>query len=174
MARNPHPPDPADDSFRAGLLATIPSLRGYARGLTRSLQGADDLVQETVMRALAAEAQWQPGTELRAWLFTILRHAWLGGLRRAARQRRADEAAPPPQVQAEAQTGHEALRRLDLAMARLPPTQREALLLVAAQGMSMAEAAAICGVAEGSMKARVSRGRAALRTMLGQGDSADE
>lgn len=168
MLPQPSLHEPAAAAFRAGLLATVPSLRGYARGLTRSVQGADDLVQETVMRALAAEAQWQPGTELRAWLFTILRHAWLGGLRRAAKERRTDDAAAPPESHAESQSGHEALRRLDIAMSRLPPAQREALLLVAAQGMSMAEAAAICGVAEGSMKARVSRGRAALRTMLGR------
>lgn len=154
--------------LRVSLLAMLPGLRGYARALARDTHAADDLVQQAVLRALAAEAQWQEGTDARPWVFTILRNAWLGGLRQARQGRRAAAAA----AQAgdthvhEAQSGQAALRELAQAMDDLPAPQREALILVGGQGLSIEEAAAICGVATGTIKARISRGRQALRARL--------
>ena len=140
-------------------------LRAHARALSRDATLADDLVQETILRALRAEAQFVPGTSPRAWLFTILRNAWLEGLRRHRHEvgEALAEAAQPA-----IQPGRDALRGLQVAMAQLPLAQREALLLVGAQGMTMAEAAQVCGVPEGTIKARLSRGRARLRHMLAE------
>ena len=150
--------------MRAAMPALLPSLRGYARALCRDAQAADDLVQDTILRALAAEIQWQPGTNLRAWLFTILRNAWLSGLRR----RRESELTEGHTLAAAApQMGRMELADLAAAMAQLPAVQREALTLVGAQGFSVAEAAEICAVPEGTIKARMSRGRDKLRRLLG-------
>lgn len=155
-------------SIRPHLPGLIPALRAYGRTLARSAAAADDLVQEALLRALRAETQFEPGTDLRAWMFTILRNVWLGQARRAGRERRAleaqrleDEGSRPGQ--------HSQLELSELAraMATLPLGQREALMLVGAQGLTTAQAALVVGVAEGTMKARVSRGRAALRAALG-------
>jgi RNA polymerase sigma-70 factor (ECF subfamily) len=164
--------DAADAAFRDALARLIPALRGYARALARSHDAADDLVQEAILRALAAERQFIPQSDLRAWVFTILRHAWLGGLRRGGREARAHEGWRQEVISegsigagdaADARLG---LNRLAVAMRSLPPLQREALLLVGAQGLAAAEAARIAGVAEGTIRARVSRARAALKRAL--------
>ncbi len=147
--------------LRAALPPCLPALRSHARALCRDRAAADDLVQDTILRALAAEEQWQPGTDLRAWLFTIQRNSWLGGLRRRGREARHAAAAPPPPSSHQPDTL--AVRDLAAAMDRLPAVQREALMLVGGQGMDVLEAAAICGVAPGTIKARLSRGRASLR-----------
>lgn len=158
--------------LREQLLTMLPSLRGYARALARDSHAADDLVQQAVMHALTAEAQWEEGDNARPWVFTILRNAWLGGLREARRtvdhaaQTHAAEAQTGQAQTGQAQTGQAALRELSRAMDDLPAPQREALVLVGAQGLSIAEAAAICGVAPGTIKARISRGRQALRARL--------
>lgn len=157
-----------EPAFRAELIGLLPQLRAFARFLARDAAAADDLVQETTLRALAAWRQFAPGTNLRAWLFTIQRNLFRQGLRR---QRASDEAAPeqgtPP-----GQEAHMAMGELDRALRRLPPAQREAILLVGAQGFSYEDAAMICGTATGTMKARVSRARTALALMLGRGDEA--
>ncbi len=150
--------------LRAALPGLLGPLRAHARALCRDATLADDLVQETILRALRGEAGFVPGSSARAWLFMILRNLWLEGLRRRKREMGEPSLAEPRQ--AEAQSGHMELRALRDAMALLPPGQREALLLVGAQGMSMAEAAEICGVPEGTIKARLSRGRAGLRRWL--------
>lgn len=156
-------------SIRPHLPGLIPALRAYGRTLARSAAAADDLVQEALLRALRAEAQFEPGTDLRAWTFTILRNVWLGQARRAGRERRALEAQrPEDEGSRPGQHGQLELSELARAMATLPVAQREALMLVGAQGMTTAQAAQIAGVAEGTMKARVSRGRAALRAAMGQ------
>lgn len=149
-------------SLREALPGLLPALRAYARALSRDSHHADDLVQEAILKALAAEAQWQEGTDARAWIFTILRRCWLTGLRRARWEAPLDEAA-------EARTpepGETSLSELARAMDALPAVQREALMLVAAQGLSIAQAAIICEVAPGTIKARISRGRMALRARL--------
>lgn len=155
-------------SIRTDLPRLLPALRAYGRALCRNPQQADDLVQETILRALRAEGQFEPGTELRAWLFTILRNCWLGQLRRAGRERRAMEAQRPEEQAGPSQGDRLALGELARAMDALPVAQREALILVGAEGMTTAQAAAVVGVPEGTIKARVSRARNALRAMLAQ------
>jgi RNA polymerase sigma-70 factor (ECF subfamily) len=145
----------------------LPDLRAFARFLTRDPSSADDLVQDTVVRALAAQASFQPGTNLKAWMFTIQRNAFYEQARRRKRETRVmseqmhgTESQPP-----------EAHRRSELSdlgrmLWTLPPLLREALVLVGAQELSHEEAASICGVPIGTMKARVSRARGQLvRTM---------
>ena len=151
-------------SLRHLLPQLLPALRSYARALCRERSAADDLVQETLLRALGAEAQWQPDSNLRAWLFTIQRNAWLAGLRRHGVERRyLEQVASDPTV---SQPDQGAVRDLNTALQALPAVQREALTLVGGQGMSLAEAAAVCGVPVGTIKARISRGRAALRKLV--------
>jgi RNA polymerase sigma-70 factor (ECF subfamily) len=153
--------------FRKALSALLPQLRAFARFLARDAARADDLVQDAILRAMTEEAQWEPGTDLRAWVFRILRNAFLGQLRRGGAERRALErldrgASSPP-----AQLATAELHELDHALDRLSVVQREALLLVAALGFTVDEAAAICGVPAGTVKARVSRARAALARRFG-------
>lgn len=152
----------AEARFRAALVALMPTLRGYGRALSGSVAGADELVQETLLRALSSERRMEATGELRAWLFTILRHAWLSGLRAGRR-------LTPLEEGMEGRTAPRdglALDELARAMQALPATQREAVVLMGAQGMAAAEAARICGVEEGTMRARLSRARAALRRAL--------
>ena len=158
--------DDDDKAFRAGLVSLIGPLRGYARALVGQAVAADDLVQEAMLRALRAHRQFVPGSELRAWLFTILRHTWLESQRRLGREQRATASMEPPAPAGASQGDGMALDRLAAALKALPALQREAVLLVGAQGMSGAEAARICGVAEGTLRARVSRARQALRRAL--------
>lgn len=148
-------------ALRAALAGLLPELRAYARFLAADRARADDLVQEALVRALAALPQFTPGTSMKAWSFTILRRVFLEGARRRRRESAAleththlmaDAAAPHPAEAAD-------ITRLLWA---LPPALREALLLVGAQGMTHEEAASICGVAVGTMRARVSRARALL------------
>ena len=144
----------------------LPDLRGFARFLVRDRVMADDVVQDTLVRALAALHQFQPGTNLKAWLFTILRNQFY----EQARRRKREMAAAEAQFEAEegaspAQLARAELQELQLLIFRLPPLLREALILVGAQEMTHEEAAAICGVPVGTMKARLSRARAALARM---------
>lgn len=157
---HPHAPSASVHDQMSGLL---PDLRAFARFLTRDTTTADDLVQDTVVRALAAQASFQPGTNLKAWLFTIERNAFYEQMRRRRRETRLlteqiPLIEPPPP---------EAYRRGDLSdlqrvLWTLPPLLREALVLVGAQELSHEEAANICGVPVGTMKARVSRARSQL------------
>ncbi|WP_439577942.1 sigma-70 family RNA polymerase sigma factor [Elioraea sp.] len=153
-------------AFRTELIGLLPQLRAFARFLARDPAAADDLVQEATLRALSAWRQYQPGTNLRAWLFTIQRNLFRQGLRR---QRTTDE-MPAEHGTPPGQEAHMAMGELDRALRRLPPSQREAILLVGAQGFSYEDAAMICGTATGTMKARVSRARTALAAMLGRPD----
>ncbi len=159
----------AEASLRRELIALLPDMRAFARFLVRDQGGADDLVQETVVRALAALAQFQPGTSLKAWVFTIERNAFWEQGRRRGREQRAlrerfaeEEASGPPQ---ESRTD---LSDLNRVLFLLPPLLREALVLVGAQELSHEAAAAICGVPVGTMRARVSRARSRLGEMTGR------
>lgn len=154
------------DTIRPLLPGLLPDLRAFARFLARDTALADDLVQEAVLRALRAEAQWDPGTSLRAWLFHILRNVFLEQLRRRGTERRALERLPPPeQPGSTPQEASAAVGDLSRALERLPLVQREALILVGAHGLSHEEAAAVCGVPVGTVKARVARARMALSRM---------
>ncbi|NHN85397.1 sigma-70 family RNA polymerase sigma factor [Acetobacter musti] len=149
--------------FREKIVELLPELRAFARFLSHDRTRADDLVQEAVVRALAARAQFDPETNLKAWVFTILRNLFYEQMRRRRR-----EQAVLDEYGADAATGSPSgadsyqLSDLDRMLWQLPPLLREALMLVGAQGMSYDEAASICGIAIGTMKARVSRARSAL------------
>ncbi|HTR16218.1 MAG TPA: sigma-70 family RNA polymerase sigma factor [Acetobacteraceae bacterium] len=157
------------------LTVLLPDLRGYARFLVRDRAGADDLVQDTLVKALAALSQFQPGSNLKAWLFVILRNTFYEQGRRARRERAAlhqrfdgEEAEAPRQVS----RGDVAdLQRL---LWTLPPLLREAIILVGAQELSYEEAARICTVPVGTMKARVSRARARLAGSMSGTDEPSE
>ncbi|MXP62967.1 sigma-70 family RNA polymerase sigma factor [Roseomonas sp. M0104] len=144
----------------AGLL---PDLRAFARFLARDPTAADDLVQEAILRALRAESQWDPETSLRAWLFRILRNAFLEQIRRHGTERRVLAQLPASDApQPAAQEAQHAVSDLARALDMLPLPQREALILVGAHGLSHEEAAAVCNVPVGTVKARVARARVAL------------
>lgn len=163
----------SDDVHRQ-MARLLPDLRAFARFLTRDATAADDLVQDTVVRALAAQASFQPGTNLKAWLFTIERNAFYEQVRRRRRETQL-LSEQVPDVEAQSPEAH---RRSDLSdlqrmLWTLPPLLREALVLVGAQELSHEEAASICGVPIGTMKARVSRARGQLaRTMNGEATDA--
>jgi len=148
---------------RAELIALLPDLRAFARFLQRDRSEADDLVQEAVTRALAALGQFQAGTSLRAWLFTILRNTHYEQARRRSTERRAIDARLPPEPGGTpAQHSQAELADLERLLWDLPPLLREALVLVGARGLGYDEAAMVCHVPVGTMKARVSRARARL------------
>jgi RNA polymerase sigma-70 factor, ECF subfamily len=146
----------------------IPRLRRYARALTRDATRADDLVQSCLVRALAKQHLWQPGTDLRAWLFTILHNQHVNDTRCALREgaRIAGEAtlalpsvAPDPLASLQ-------LRDLERSLAMLPEGQRQTILLVGLEGMRYEEVARILGVPVGTVRSRLSRGRHMLRKMI--------
>ena len=149
------------------MIRLLPDLRGYARFLARDPARADDLVQDALVRALAAIAQFQTGSSMRAWLFTILRNTFFEQARRRRVERAAlDRSGSPEEAVRPAQGGHLDLADLGRVLFTLPPLLREALVLVGAQGLDYAEAAAICAVPVGTMKARVSRARGELNRRL--------
>ena len=152
-----------DAELRREIIALLPDLRGFARFLVRDRVLADDVVQDTLVRALGALHQFEPGTNLKAWLFTILRNQFYEQARRRKRETAAmdarftgDEGAGPQQL------ARAELHELQALIWRLTPLLREALILVGAQELSHEEAAAVCQVPVGTMKARLSRARAAL------------
>lgn len=158
---------------RSELPTLIADLRAYARFLTLQRAEADDLVQDALVRALASLSQFQPGTNLRAWLFVILRNAFYEQARRRRNERVAlEQQMPAEEARAPAQDAHSELADLQRHLHALPPLLREALVLVGAQGMSYEQAAEICNVPVGTMKARVSRARARLAELL-QGGAAE-
>lgn len=151
--------------FKSALLGEIPQLRFFALSLTSTPDRADDLVQETLIKAWAAADRFIPGTSLRAWLFTIMRNAFYSEYRKARRE----VLDPGTEVRVAAnpeQNGHLDLADLNAALATLPADQREALLLVGASGVSYEEAAEICGCAIGTIKSRVNRARRKLMARL--------
>lgn len=162
-----------DADLRREITLLLPDLRGFARFLARDRAAADDVVQDTLVRALGALHQFERGTNLKAWLFTILRNQFY----EQARRRKREVAAMDARFDAEEGASPQQLARAELhelqaLIWRLPPLLREALILVGAQEMSHDEAAAICQVPVGTMKARLSRARAALAKLAGQGGGA--
>ena len=156
--------------FKRELTEVIPHLRAFARGLCGRPDMADDLVQEALLKAWAAQDRFEPGTSMRAWTFVILRNAYLTDMRRNRFRGDYDEGVAERILTAPA--GQEEpihLSDLHRALLTLPPERREALLLVGAGGFSYEEAANICGCAIGTIKSRVGRARAALSDMLKEG-----
>ena len=145
----------------------IPRLTRYARVLTRDLAAADDLVQECLTRALGKMHLWEEGTDLRAWLFTILHHQHVSLTRRQARQRANTELQKSYRSPAVSpnQTTRLELRDLERALAALPEEQRSVIMLVGLEGMRYDEAASLVNLPVGTVRSRVSRGRETLRKM---------
>jgi RNA polymerase sigma-70 factor (ECF subfamily) len=160
------------NDFARLLEAEIPRLRRYARALTRDVARADDLVQSCLTRAVAKQHLWQPGTDLRAWLFTILHNQHVNDVRRSVREGinvAVEEMAPMLTVQSNAVAVLQ-LRDLEAAIARLPQEQRQVILLVGLEGMRYEEVAVILGVPVGTVRSRLSRGRDQLRRLMDMGD----
>ena len=155
--------------FALLLEAEIPRLRRYARALTRDVVRADDLVQSCLTRAIAKQHLWQPGTDLRAWLCTMLRNELISELRRSGRNRETtsiDDVISLASVRPDAPYILE-LRDLEAAIAKLPIEQREPILLIGLEGMSYEEAASMLRIPIGTVRSRISRARATLRVLMG-------
>lgn len=157
----------SDPEFKTQLAAVIPHLRAFGRSISGSRDLADDLVQETLMKAWAARQRFQAGTNMRAWTFIILRNLYLSQMRRARFKGEWDDLVADRLLAAPAsQDRHVELGDMQRALLHLPQPQREALILVGAGGFAYEEAAEICGVAVGTIKSRVARGRVALETIM--------
>ena len=157
------------ENDQAALVALIPRLRRYARALTGDRPRADDLVQDTIERAIAKWSLWRPGTDLRAWMFTIMHNVFVNQIRRSAR----DAVATDPAVLAELDLADGSvadtlvrLNGIERALAQLPEEQREVLLLVSLEGMSYDEVAYTLGVPAGTVMSRLSRARSRLAGLL--------
>ena len=161
-------------TLRDQMLAAVPSLRAFAVSLTANRDRADDLVQDTLMRAWANLERFERGTNLEAWLFTILRNRFHSEYR----SRRREVEDPDGSYAARLRTYPDQQSHLDYedfrtALAKVPADQREALLLVGAHGMSYEEAAEVCNVPVGTIKSRVNRARTRLAELLFIGDDED-
>ncbi|MDI1296996.1 MAG: sigma-70 family RNA polymerase sigma factor [bacterium] len=161
----------SDADFKRELAAVIPHLRAFGRSLSGNRDTADDLVQETLLKAWAARTRFQAGTNMRAWTFIILRNHYLSQMRRSRFRGEWDDLTADRILAAPAsQDKHVELSDMQRALLQLPQPQREALILVGAGGFAYEEAAEICGVAVGTIKSRVARGRAALEQIMESGD----
>ncbi|MGL4441882.1 MAG: sigma-70 family RNA polymerase sigma factor [Bosea sp. (in: a-proteobacteria)] len=158
-------PQPA---FRDMLVAEIPSMRAFAVSLCGNITTADDLVQDALLKAWGHSDSFQMGTNLRAWLFTILRNTYYSLYRKRTREVQdsdgdyADGLSVPPSQESSLE-----LSEFRRALSQLSVEHREVLIMVGASGMSYEEVADICGVAVGTVKSRVNRGRARLAELMG-------
>jgi RNA polymerase sigma-70 factor (ECF subfamily) len=157
----------SDAEFKHELAQVIPHLRAFGRSLSGSRDLADDLVQETLLKAWAARKRFQAGTNMRAWTFIILRNLFLSQMRRARFKGEWDELTASKILAAPASQDRQIeLADMHRALMHLPQPQREALILVGAGGFAYEEAAQICDCAVGTIKSRVARGRVALEALL--------
>ena len=159
-------------AFRDDLVKTIPSLRAFAISLAQNNDRADDLVQETLVKAWDKQSSFQLGTNLKAWLFTILRNEFYSQMRKRGREVQDSDGLLTASVAIHpGQQGSVDLKDFRKALETLPEDQREAIVLIGASGFSYEEAAEICGCAVGTIKSRVSRARTRLQDILGiEGD----
>src|SRR6202030_910293 len=158
---------PLTNELRDDILASVPSLRAFAISLSGNGDRADDLVQETLLRALANIDSFQPGSNLPAWLFTILRNLFRSDYRKRRREVEDDDGSYAETLKSQPeQSGRLEFEELPVALAKLPADQREALILVGAAGLSYEEAADICGCPIGTIKSRVNRARGRLAELL--------
>ncbi len=162
---------PPRDS-RQEILSHLPALRAFAISLTRNHALADDMVQDTIVKAWEKIDRFQPGTNLRAWLFTILRNTYYSHRRKRAREvQDVDQIYTDTLVTKPDHDGTLQMRDFYRAFARLPTSQRETLMLLGAAGYSYDEAAQICGVAPGTIKSRANRARRRLAELMDLGTS---
>jgi RNA polymerase sigma-70 factor (ECF subfamily) len=153
--------------FARQLEAILPRLRQYALVLTKDSGAADDLVQGTVLRGLENEALWTPGTDLRAWLFTIMHNLFVSEVRRAARSPvLLASSVTDHQSSQPSQEGRLALRDLERALARLPKAQLEIIIMIGLEGMSYDDAGRTLGIPLGTVRSRLSRAREMLRVLM--------
>lgn len=161
------------DELQAHLVGAVPNLRAFAISLTGDVDRADDLVQETLVKAWKNRETFEPGTNLKAWLFTILRNTYFSELRKRKREVSVDDTVIEAKLSVHPeQQGHADFRDFRKALAQLGDDQREALILVGAEGFSYEEVAEICGCAVGTIKSRVNRARTKLTEILGVDDVA--
>lgn len=161
-------PDPDAVSFKRDMLAALPNLRAFARSLVGHPDRADDLVQDAIMKAWANQEKFEAGSNMKAWLFTILRNEFYSQMRKKGREVQDSEGTFTEGLSVRpSQHGVLDLQDFKRALAQLPDDQREAIVLVGASGFAYEEAAEICGCAVGTIKSRVSRARTALKGMLG-------
>ena len=154
-------------SLRESMLAAVPSLRAFAISLSGNIDRADDLVQETLLRAIANIDSFQPGTNMSAWMFTILRNLFRSEYRKRRREVEDTDGSYAESLKSHPeQSSRLEFQEFRAALAKLPPDQREALILVGASGFSYEEAAAICECAVGTIKSRVNRARTRLADLL--------
>lgn len=164
----------ASPQLKADLLGAIPNLRAFAVSLCGNPDRADDLVQETLVKAWSNLGSFVEGTNMPAWLFTILRNIYYSEYRKRRREVADSEGAIAARLAtAPAQNGHMDFLDFREALQKLPADQREALVLIGASGMSYEEAAGICNCAVGTMKSRVNRARNRLIELLSIGSSSD-
>ncbi|MEX0953658.1 MAG: RNA polymerase sigma factor [Rhizobiaceae bacterium] len=166
--------DPMTWSFKREMLASLPNLRAFAVSLSGQQDKADDLVQDTIMKAWAKQDSFEPGTNIKAWLFTILRNEFYSQMRKRGREVQDSDGLFTERLSVHpGQMGSLDLKDFQVALARLPDDQREAIVLVGASGFSYEEAAEVCGCAVGTIKSRLSRARAQLQIDLQISGEAD-
>jgi len=154
--------DPRDE-----IVTHLKPMRAFALSLTRDMSRADDLVQDTVVKAWTNIEKFEPGTNMRAWLFTILRNTFYSERRKARREVADAEGVLTEQIaEKPAHDGRLAMADFRRAFEKLPDEQREALVLVGAEGFSYEDAASMCGCAVGTIKSRANRGRRKLAELL--------
>jgi RNA polymerase sigma-70 factor (ECF subfamily) len=162
------------DSFEDELLAAVPFMRAFGRTLTGDVEQAEDLAQETLLQAWRCRSQFRPGTNLRAWLSTILRNRFYSTQRRRKWRAEYDqEIIERTLVAPDDPSANVELEDVRRALAMLPDFQREALILVGAGGMAYEEVAAIMGCPVGTVKSRVRRARDELQSILFEGRTSD-
>jgi len=161
-------------SLKEAMLAAVPSLRAFAISLSGNIDRADDLVQETLLRAIANIDSFQPGTNMSAWMFTILRNLFRSEYRKRRREVEDTDGSYAESLKSHPEQGSRLeFQEFRAALAKLPPDQREALILVGASGFSYEEAANICNCAVGTIKSRVNRARTRLADLLAIESSED-
>src|ERR671921_373171 len=160
--------EPVDQAFIDGVMGTLPSLRHFALSLTKNLDQAEDLVQDTVLKALSKQDSFETGTNLQAWLFTILRNGFFSTHRKTSREvEDGDGTHAASMIAIPDQEDKLALQDLSSALDKLPQEQREAIILIGAEGMSYEDAAEALGVKVGTIKSRVNRARNRLAELMG-------
>jgi RNA polymerase sigma-70 factor, ECF subfamily len=160
--------EPVDQALVDGIVASIPSLRAYAISLTRNGDPADDLVQETLLRAISKQEQFTAGTCLEAWLFTILRNLFFSTYRNSLREvEDVDGSCAATMITIADQEDKVMIQDVEDVLRRLPEGQREAIMLVGADGLSYEQAAQVLGCAAGTVKSRVNRARNRLAELTG-------